>query len=41
LRAGAAVLDTISALRPHLDWMLRIAPHAIAAGELVRPPFVP
>jgi protein-tyrosine phosphatase len=41
LRVGAAVLETSDALRPHLDWMLRVAPAAIVAGEDVAPPFVP
>jgi protein-tyrosine phosphatase len=41
LRAGVEVLARIEAVRPHLHWMLRIAPAAIVAGDEVAPPFLP
>lgn len=38
--AGALdVMRTVDAVRDHVDWISRVAPEAIVAGEEIRPPF--
>lgn len=39
LSGAVAALSALPAMRPHVEWMTRLAPAAILAGQPVAPPF--